>query len=244
MHAVRFQLGGIRRLEEGNLMATTVEGHPVRDERTAEIVGAGSIAEAVGAAAAIVLAILGLAGTLPLTMASVATIALGAALLFEGGAIAARYKRLLAETIAPGERRRGRFELGGGVTAETVAGIAGIVLGILALLDVMPLLLTAVAVIVFGAALLFGSAATARLNAIAGEEAYARDKRRVVHEAVAVAAGGELIIGVGALVLGILALLAFEPLTLILVGLLGLGFAALAGGTALGARMLGIARHA
>jgi hypothetical protein len=225
---------------------TTIVEHHVRDERerTVEIVGVGSIAEALGAAAAIVLAILGLAGALPFYMMTIGTIVLGAAILFEGGAIASRYSKLLSETAEAGETRTASYELGGGMSAEALAGIAGLALGILALLGIVPLTLSAVAMILFGAGLLFGSAAITRLNSLTMETAYAGETtRRVVREAVSASAGGQVLIGIGAIVLGILALLGMDPLTLTLVALLGVGISVLFSGTALGARMLGIVRH-
>src|SRR5690606_29009125 len=125
-------------------------------EKTAEVVFGGTVAEAIVGAAAVVLAVLGLANIWPGYMASIATIAVGAALLFQGGAVAARYSDLA--------KRTGASEIGGGVSAEILGGAAGIALGVLALLNIMPATLTPVAIIVFGGALIIGSAATARLN--------------------------------------------------------------------------------
>ncbi len=94
-----------------------------------EVVG-GSIAEGVGGAGAIVLAILGLIGILPATLASIAVIAIGLALLVGGGAVAAQYSRLLTKA-EPGS---GAQLIGGGMTMEALCGLTGVVLGILALL--------------------------------------------------------------------------------------------------------------
>ena len=67
------------------------------DHRNKEALG-GSIAEGLSGIAAVALAIIGLAHVFPLLMASIATIALGAALAFEGGAISARYAALIEES--------------------------------------------------------------------------------------------------------------------------------------------------
>ena len=126
----------------------------------------GSIMEAVVAIGAIVLSIIGLAGMLSNVMAAIATIIIGGALLVEGGAIGSDYGRLISES----REESGGFdavELGGGLTAEFLGGIAGIVLGILALFGTAPTVLMPAAVIVFGAALLLGSAAAAELNWVA-----------------------------------------------------------------------------
>jgi hypothetical protein len=231
-------------------MATQfVEGQPGTrerlDTRTVGAAGAGSMVEALGAAGAVVLTILGLAGALPLTMMAVATILLGAAILFQGGSIAARYHRLIASSLRGGAERTAGLEVGGGMTAESLAGVAGIVLGILALLGTAAAVAAcAVALIAFGAAELFGSAAASRYNAVAVEQlGESETTRRLVNEAVSLSVRGQVFIGVGAVVLGILALLGFAPVTLTLVGLLAIGACLLLSGSAIGARMLGILRH-
>ncbi|MDC0740340.1 hypothetical protein [Polyangium mundeleinium] len=53
-------------------------------ERSMQVVTAGSLVEALGGVAAVVLAVLGLAGIARQTMIAVAIIAIGAALLFAG----------------------------------------------------------------------------------------------------------------------------------------------------------------
>jgi hypothetical protein len=202
------------------------------------------MAEAFGAGAAIVLAILGLAGALPLTMAAVATILLGAAFLLEGGAVLARYHHLVHAMQRAGEEPAIRAEVGGGTTAETLAGITGLALGILSLLGVFPEVLLPVAIIAFGGGLLLGGAARSRLGSVAMEETGVGERlRHVLHEAIRASSGSQTLVGIGAIVLGILALLGIYPLTLVLVGLLAVGCAALLSGTAVGARMLGIVRH-
>lgn len=59
----------------------------------------------------VVLAILGLAGVIPLYLAFIATIVLGVALLFEGWTLALRYSKLLSEI---GGSFLTATELGGG----------------------------------------------------------------------------------------------------------------------------------
>lgn len=211
---------------------------PVHDERVLEAVGAGSATEAIGGAAAVVLAIIGLAGGLPVAMMSIATIVLGGAILLDSIAIAGRYERLVRDTWG-GDVRVSKARLGTGLSAEALAGIAGVVLGILALLGSMPETLCAIALIVFGGGLMLGSMARRRFNATstahygagAGDTAM-----RALEEATSVAAGGEVLVGIGAVVLGILALLGIYPLTLVLVGFLGVGGAVMLGGSVLGTK--------
>jgi hypothetical protein len=207
-------------------------------EKTAvELAAGGGIAEAVAAVGAVVLSIVGLAGVLPGYMMAIACIALGAALLFEGGATASRYSKLLSEVT---ERESDTVEVGGGVAAEALAGICGITLGILALLGLAPVTLVAVANIVFGAGLLLGSGATSRLNSIHTTYERTDNVQRLAREAVFVSAGGQVLIGVGAIVLGILALLDVSPMLLSLIGLLAVGGSVMLSGTAIGAKMLAV----
>ena len=207
-------------------------------ERLREAAGAGSAAEALGGAAAVVLAIIGLAGGLPTAMMCIATIVLGGAILLDSLAITARYQHLVRDTWGS-EARSTKAEVGTGVSAESLAGIAGIVLGILALLGYMPETLCAVALIVFGGGLMLGSLARRRFHATSTEHFGAgasSTAMRALHEATGVATGGDLLIGVGAVVLGILALLGVYPLTLVLIGLLAVGGAVMLGGSVLGAK--------
>ncbi len=218
----------------------TYHGDMPQEALTAKTVRSGSLAEGVAGGAGIVLAIIGLANILPHVMIPISTIALGAALLFEGGAVTARFTDLLEKM---GTGRIEISELGVGLTTELVGGLAGIVLGILALLNVSPAVLLPVAVIVFGVTLLFGSTVTARLNSLqisrSGEhEAF----REVAREAVSAAAGVQLLLGLVAITLGILAVVGMSPVVMNLIALLCIGFSDLLSGTALSARMLSMVR--
>jgi hypothetical protein len=82
------------------------------------------MAEAVAGLGAVVLAILGFNDLAPERLASVAVIAIGGGLLLRGAAVTARATRVMA--------RSGREELAGGLSAELLAGLAGIALGVLA----------------------------------------------------------------------------------------------------------------
>lgn len=153
------------------------------------------MSEVVGSIAVIALTIAGLAGAGPAVLAAISTIILGAALLIEGGVFTG------AEF----------FERGEWTTTRFLAGVTGIVLGILALLGVVPGTLVAAATIVFGAALLFGHLT----------EGYF---------------GGRTLVGIGAIVLGILAVVGLSQLTLVLVALLSLGVMELMAGLESGAK--------
>lgn len=213
------------------------------ERRTAEVMSSGSIAEAACGVGAVVLAILSLAGLFVHILLPIATIALGAALFLEGGAIAVRYTRMLTEVT--GRRDITITELGGGMTAELFGGGAGIVLGILALLAVARPTLLAIAAIVFGASLVIGCGATARLNKLVIEGwHYLHDEaRHVAREAVTAAAGAQLLTGLAGIVLGILALIGLETWVLSAVAMLCMGAAVMLGGAAVSGRMMSLLRR-
>ncbi len=149
---------------------------------------AGGAVEALCAVAGIVLAIIGLAGASRFFDA-IADIVVGAAFLFEVWTLMAR-----------GQHERGLW-------AERVAGWAGVVLGILALLHLAPTVLAPIAVIVFVAGLIFGMGLLSR--------------------------AARVVVGVCAVVLGILALIQLDPRTLTLIGLIAVAGILLLTGPAL-----------
>ena len=94
-----------------------------------EVVSSGSMIEAAGGFAAIILCILSMSGVAPIYLLPIATIVIGTALLFEGGAVASRDWKL-PEEISTG--RWASMELAGGMIAEFLAGVTGVILGIVA----------------------------------------------------------------------------------------------------------------
>jgi len=199
------------------------EGDPVKEESHEEIhsreeryetlrksVAGGSALAGIAGFAAIVLAILGLIDVLPLILASVAAIVVGAALLMEGGFSAAWFG---------GTRERFNEYMEGAFSAELMGGIAGIVLGILALLGIAPQTLLSVAVLALGASLFLASWAGA-------------------------IAGAKLLVGLASIVLGILGLVGTVPLTLTLVAFLCLGFGTLLSGSYSTGKFMSTTAHA
>ena len=216
-------------------MSTTVQ-ETYREGMEERYMKGGSLAEEIVGGAGVALAIIGLAGIMPNYMIPVSTIALGIAFVFEGGAVARRFSRLLNETT------KGLYDvsgLGTGLTAEVVGGITAIILGILTLLNVSPLVLMPAAAIVFGGTLVFSSGVSSRLDEILisrmGEDEVFKD---VAREAVTASAGVQLLFGITAITLGILALVGMAPMILNLVALLGVGLSDLLRGTAISTRML------
>lgn len=216
---------------------------PAEERRTFRLAASSGAVEAIGGLLTVILAVAGLAELLPFTLAAVATIALGAALCAKGVVLASRYAAVAAllEPRDPGART----ELGGGLGVEILGGAASVVLGILALVGVSPTVLVPAAVIVLGGTLLFATSATYRLGTVTdpGRVADPRDLE-TTRDALQASAGGEILIGLAGVVLGILALALGEVwLTLSLVGLLTLGVAVLVGGGTLSAMFLGVIRR-
>ena len=207
------------------------------DVTTARVVAGGSSLEVIGGAGAAVLAVIGLAGGLPGYMAAIATIAIGGALVAQGGAIAARWSEVMHE-LDGGQYER--IEVGGGMSAEMLGGAAGIALGILALVGVMPLVLLAVAAIVFAGSVLFGGASMPELSELSLGPNASSNARRMTREAVKASGATMALAGIGAGVLGIIALIGAggaATLTLILVSMLALGGALMLSGTSLASKV-------
>lgn len=173
--------------------------------KTSTTVGAtGAIAEAAGAIGVIVLSIIALAqAPASATIVAVTVIVLGAALLAEGGAWAGEFSRLV--------------NFSGGVTSmetqvhgaslQLVGGGTALVLGILALLGVAPGTLPAAAVIMVGGVLLLSAGTIPQLRQARAQLAGASEFTQTIwRSAVNGIAGAEILCGIAAIVLGILAL--------------------------------------
>lgn len=196
-------------------MNTSEQTHPLHRYMPESLTG-GSVTEGIGALGAVVLAILGLAGIFSNIVASVAAIVIGAVFLADSMLARAAVSTLNAQGISSG--------IGSGMSAGFFAGIAGIVLGILSFFHAAPVLL-AVAVLVYGAALLLSAGGLARLNWLLASSPESRS------EAVAEAGSGNVFMGLSVTVLGILAVIGLVPMTLTLVGFLCLGAGAFFSGS-------------
>jgi hypothetical protein len=217
------------------MVTTTTNG---REKRLQRAIAGSAITAAVSGIAAIVLSIIGLAHVGPKLMIPIAAIVLGAGLLSEAGTLAAEYSGILSRTR---KNFWSKVEFGSGFSAETLIGIAAIVLGILSLLNVKPLVLMPIFVIVLGVDLLFTSGAKSLLNSMRFETPGSRKKvETVAHAALTAAMWIQLLVGLVAITLGILALVGFAPLILTLVATLAIGAAVLLSGAAVSSRMLSV----
>jgi len=170
---------------------------PTAEERaTQSAIASGSSFELFAGIVGAIVAIVGIANYFPFYMAATATIAIGFALLAQGGTLAARWQN--AEHIASTERKEAL-----GIGTEVIGGFAGIALGVLALFGVFPEVLLPVAAIVVGAALLFGGPAQPE---IADAAPPAGRRFRVTRDAVRTSSSVMVFAGLAGIVLGVLGL--------------------------------------
>jgi hypothetical protein len=223
-------------------MADAIAHPHVHEERiSAELILGGALAETITGAGVVVVSIIGLAGFMPMIMLPIAIMGLGLSFLFEGGAVSSRLSNLLYEAT---EGRIDIAELGGGLSAEFVAGFGGITLGILSLVRVAPTILAPIAAIAFGGALVIGSGVKSRINHLTiSDRSEKRLVREITRELLIASVGVEILVGMGAIALGILGVIRILPMELSLVAILSVGGITLFSGTAIGGRMLSLFRR-
>ena len=205
-----------------------------RDDRvTARMLAGGSTLETIGGLAAVILSVVGFEER-AVEMGSIATIAIGIALLSQGASLMARWGQAFrrAQGTQPD-----RGEMVEGIGTEVFGGVVGIVLGVIALVGIKPAVILPVAAIVYGGSLLLGGAVQPDLVYLAPE----RNPRyaRATFSAIQASGGIMVLVGVAAAVLGVLALLEVgPPISLALVAMLSIGFSLLFAGGALTARFV------
>jgi hypothetical protein len=205
-----------------------------------EAVGYGGFVDALGGIATIVLAIVGFSGTKSLDLLSIATIVFGAALLIQGGAMLSEYAQIEASPDS------NAASAGGGMGALFGVGVAGIVLGVLALLGVKSLILDSVAVIAFGGALAVSSTAVWQLltsrSVVTRFQSGSSMLRLVAAEVATGSSSLQAMAGLAVIVLGILAVSGIYSLNLTLIALIVAGAAIVMTGSTLSGTMIGLMR--
>jgi hypothetical protein len=200
----------------------------------------GGFVDALGGIATIVLAVIALSGIKADVLLSIATIVFGAALLIQGGAMLSEFAQIEANAQTP------TAASGAGVSGLFLVGVAGIVLGVLALLGVHPLILTSVAAIAFGGALIVSASAVWQL--LTSRSMTTRFQSRgsmlsaIASDVAAGSSGVQGAAGLAMIVLGILAVSGTFSLTLTLVALLVAGAAIVMTGSTLSGAMIGFMR--
>jgi hypothetical protein len=220
-----------------NLMSVT---YPSSSAESGEAAAYGGFIDALGGIATIVLAIIGLSGVKSEVLVSISTIVFGVALLIQGGALLSEFSQI--ETTQDTDVGKG----GGGLSVLFLVGIAGIVLGVLALLGLRAPVLTAAAVIAFGTALVISSSAVWQLLTspliAARLPAHAPMVRFIASEVAAGSVGLQAMAGLAVIVLGVLAVCGIYTVPLTLTALLVSGASIVMTGSALSGTMVGFMR--
>jgi hypothetical protein len=198
-------------------MATYVEGRGLEAEPF------GLLSEGAAGIAAIVLAVIALAGISAPILAAIVTIVIGVGLMVQAFNSAAEGSKAGSAGLATSGQTT---EIGGEVMVDCLTGITGIVLGILALVGINAPHLIPVALIVFGGALLLGGTIQMRPKTAPVMTAPGQ-VQLVSHQGSAAAGGMEIMVGIAAIVLGILSLIFMSSWVLVLVGFIAVGAALL-----------------
>ena len=187
--------------------------------RTSEVEPFGLLTEGAAGIAAVVLAIVALAGVSAIVLASIAAIVIGVGLTVQAFNSAAEEARLMGVSAQDAT-------LGGEVMVDCMCGFTGIVLGILALVGINAVHLLAPALIVFGGALLLSGFISMwpKTMPVASSGA---EPHVVAYQASSAASGLEILAGLAAVVLGILSVIMAPFGVLVLVGFLVVGAALL-----------------
>ncbi len=143
-------------------------------------------------------------------------IGLGVVLLFRSVEVVVQYSALLYEAGATNQIDASRVSQG--TTTELLAGMAGIVMGVLALLGIVPTTLLSVAVITYGAAMMLTSGESLCLGSLDLKE---NDVVRHLMRSMSLpSACAQALVGLAAMVLGILGLVSMASTISVLVALL------------------------
>ena len=173
----------------------------------------GLLTEGAAGIAVIVLAIIGLAHTRPGILAAIATIVIGVGLMVQGFNTAAEYSRVVTRSAAvPGQAAvsAAGIDVGGDVMIAFATGLTGIVLGILGLFAIHTQYLIPAAVIVFGADLLLAGSLNIGRGpvTVAAQPGQPGVQTTTTQFAGSVGASGlEIMVGIAAIVLGILSII-------------------------------------
>jgi hypothetical protein len=226
-------------------MSSTYESTSATEPTSAAVRTAtyGGLADAIGGISTIVLAIIALAGVHPEIILPIAVIVFGAALLIQGGTMVSEYESI-ASPVGGTSVTPEQFSLGG-LSTLFLVGVAGIVLGILALLGIESPILTAISIIAFGAALLLSSNSMRHLSMLqtaCTTEAPRPGAKLLADEMASGSASVQMLAGLAAIVLGVLAVAGVNANILTLAALIILGSAIILTGSALAGLIMGFMR--
>jgi hypothetical protein len=201
-------------------MATYLEGRRLGLE--AEPLGL--LSEGAAGIAAIVLAVIALAGISATALASIVTIVIGVGLMVQAFNSAAERSKAIPASLASSAQSA---ELGGEVMVDLIAGLTGVVLGVLALVGINSAHLIPAALIIFGGALLLSGAIEMMPRTVPIANTSGGQVQIASYQGSAATGGLEIMVGIAAIVLGILSLIFMASWVLVLVGFIAIGAAML-----------------
>ena len=191
--------------------------------RITEVEPFGLLTEGVAGIAVIVLTVIALAGVSVPLLASIAAIVIGIGLTVQAFNSAAEEARVMA----PGAGVSAQDPtFSGEVMVGSACGLAGIVLGVLALVGINSAHLLPAALIVFGSSLLLSGVMSMRPRTLSVTSA-GTETQVATYRASPAAGGLEILTGLAAIVLGILSVIMAPFGVLVLVGFLAVGAALL-----------------
>jgi hypothetical protein len=227
-------------------MTMAEQTHGVAQPVTTSEAAYGGFADAIGGIATVVLAIIALSGVHSDLIVAIATIIFGAALLIHAGSMLSDYTHVIFPS-GNGTVSGSDFA-GGSLAVVFLVGAAGIILGVLALLGLYAVQLTAIAVIAFGTSLVLSSNAIwhlyllKRSSMTQAREDWRSGSEILAGEMASGSAGMQALAGLAAAILGILAVVGTYPAVLTLVALLILGASIVLTGGALSGAALSFMR--
>jgi hypothetical protein len=200
-------------------MATFVQGSGFGSEAEPF----GLLSEGAAGIATIVLAVIALAGVHAAPLASIITIVVGVGLMVQAFNSAAERSKAVPAGVATAQS----VEVGGEVMVDVLTGVTGIVLGILALVGINAPHLVPAALIVFGGALMLSGAIEMMPRPAAIASTPGGQPQIASYQGPVATGGMEIIVGIAAIVLGILSLIFMSSWVLVLVGFIAVGAAML-----------------
>jgi hypothetical protein len=241
----REALQGVSNYKRMKAMSMTFRGSVAR-----ESAAYGGLVDAFGGIATVVLAIVGLASVNRPLMTAIATIVFGVALLIQAGTMLSEYAQVIFPSGAS-SASTDQFGSGNNLSAVFVVGVAGIVLGVLALLDIAPSVLPPIAVIAFGSALVLSSSSVWQLYSLRQTAARGETQPQfgggevLASEMASGSAGIQVLAGLAAIVLGVIAVAGSVHAEIVtLVALLVVGATTIMTGTSLSATVMSFMRRA
>ncbi len=196
---------------------------PVTEDKRAAAAAGGSMTEAIIAAVAVVLTVLGIIGIDPITLVSIAIMGLGAVFVLESASLM-RPVRDILRGMGEDTRRREGLTIGG-MGVQALLGILAIVLGFLTLvgltftLDIVALLVLGVAAILAAPTIGMINWSVARMHHATLTAATTGGARPITVATSSI----RTIVGIAAIVLAILSLADIAPLLLTEIGVLVMG---------------------